>query len=214
MWIKKIRIVKIILGAHLDTFDLSPGADDNGSGVAVVCELARLLSRHRGKFRRSIRFVLFTGEELGRLGSERYAGAIKDKSRVALYFNFDLPANGGYPRLYSMTGRSDPELWRALSEKMCYTFPVKEVLSRTSDHYSFYRRGIPCIWEIACNAGTRSPAGLHHTALDRLEYVNPNELKEAATMGAKIVLYLARVKDSPFGLLTPVPEDSGRFSDG
>ncbi|OHD64995.1 MAG: hypothetical protein A2176_04390, partial [Spirochaetes bacterium RBG_13_51_14] len=51
----------ILLGAHYDTVEETPGADDNGSGVAALLELFRLLSRFR--FRRTIRFVAFTLEE-------------------------------------------------------------------------------------------------------------------------------------------------------
>jgi len=205
---------EIVLGAHLDTFDLSPGADDNGSGVAVVSEVARLLATHGVRLERPVRFLFFTGEELGRLGSEKYAENAENRKRIGVFFNFDLPANGGYPRLYAMTGKNDPGFWDGLMESMHYRFPVKEILSRASDHYSFYRRGVPCIWEIAHRSGSRSPSALHHTALDTLEYVNPNELKEAATMAAKIVLYLGTRKRWPFAPHEPVPEESGLFTDG
>ncbi|MFN7131135.1 MAG: M28 family peptidase, partial [Myxococcales bacterium] len=58
----------ILVAAHYDAF--YGGADDNGSGVAAVVELARVLSRHR--FARTIRFVGFDLEELGLVGSTRY----------------------------------------------------------------------------------------------------------------------------------------------
>lgn len=196
----------VVLGAHLDGFDLSPGADDNGSGVAVVCEVARLFAVHRVRPLRPVRFVFFTGEELGRLGSEAYASGL-DPASVGVYFNFDLPANGGYPGLFTMMGASDPGYWSRLQDAVHYRFPVREIVSRASDHYSFYRRGIPCIWEIARNAGTRSPAALHHTAHDTLEYVNSNELKEAATLAAKLVLRLALDEDFPFAPFDPIPEE-------
>jgi Zn-dependent M28 family amino/carboxypeptidase len=65
----------VLVGAHYDTIDLSPGADDNASGVAVMLEAARLLGRSRG--RRTVRFVGFTLEEEGFLGSEHHAGEIR-----------------------------------------------------------------------------------------------------------------------------------------
>jgi hypothetical protein len=65
----------VLVGAHYDTIDLSPGGDDNASGVAVMLEAARLLARSRG--RRTVRFVGFTLEEEGFLGSEHHAGEIR-----------------------------------------------------------------------------------------------------------------------------------------
>ncbi|GEM_PF-1369459 len=196
----------VMLGAHLDSFCLSPGADDNGSGVAVVCEVARLFATHKVKPERPVRFVFFTGEELGRLGSKKYAGSLAP-GEAGIFFNFDLPANGGFPALVTMTGRSDPEFWFRLQEEMHYRFPVREIVATASDHYSFYRRGIPCLWEISRNAGSRSPRALHHTALDTLEYVNANEMKEAAVMAAKIVLRLACKKMFPFEAFEPLPDE-------
>jgi acetylornithine deacetylase/succinyl-diaminopimelate desuccinylase-like protein len=203
----KRKAPAIVLGAHLDTFDISPGADDNGSGVAVVCEVARLLASSRVKLERTVRFVFFTGEELGRLGSRRYAETV-GPDEVGVYFNFDLPANGGYPGLFTMMEKNDPGFWSRMQEEIHYRFPVREIVARASDHYSFYRRGIPCIWEIARNSGSRSPAAHHHTALDTLEYINSNELKEAATMAVKVVLHLARCEPFPFEPFEPVPEES------
>ncbi len=70
----------LILGAHYDTVEASPGADDNGSAVAVMLETARLL---RGRqFKRTIRFVAFACEEpphfyTGDMGSQIYARACR-----------------------------------------------------------------------------------------------------------------------------------------
>jgi carboxypeptidase Q len=196
----------LVLGAHLDSYDISPGADDNGSGVAVVCEVARLLAAHRVKPDRPVRFAFFTGEELGRLGSIHYAESL-EPGDVAAYFNFDLPANGGYPGLFTMMPKSDPRFWQRLQEEIHYRFPVREIVSRASDHYSFYRRGIPCLWEISQKSGTRSPGSPHHTAYDTLEYVNSNELKEAATLAVKLVLRLSSGKRPPFRRFEPLPDE-------
>jgi hypothetical protein len=62
----------VILGAHIDSWDLGTGATDNGTGVAAVLEAARALAKSGLKPKRTIRFVLFTGEEEGLLGSRTY----------------------------------------------------------------------------------------------------------------------------------------------
>src|SRR5262249_34143912 len=68
----------VILGAHLDSWDLGTGATDNGTGSAAVLEAARALAKLNLKPKRTIRFVLFTGEEQGLVGSKMYVQAHKN----------------------------------------------------------------------------------------------------------------------------------------
>ncbi|MCU1315906.1 MAG: hypothetical protein JWN63_1228, partial [Candidatus Acidoferrum typicum] len=69
----------VILGAHLDSWDLGTGSTDNGTGSMAVLEAARTLAKLNLKPKRTIRFVLFTGEEEGLVGSAKYADAHKDE---------------------------------------------------------------------------------------------------------------------------------------
>ena len=62
----------VVLGAHLDSWDLGTGALDNGANVALVIDVARQMRRLGLKPRRTLRFVLFNGEEQGHLGSYAY----------------------------------------------------------------------------------------------------------------------------------------------
>ena len=62
----------VVVGAHLDSWDLAQGTTDNGTGSCIVLETARLLARSGVKPKRTIRFVLFTGEEQGLYGSKAY----------------------------------------------------------------------------------------------------------------------------------------------
>jgi carboxypeptidase Q len=63
----------VLLGAHLDSWDLAVGAQDDGAGVALVVETARLLSGLAERPRRTVRFVLFMNEENGLRGGKTYA---------------------------------------------------------------------------------------------------------------------------------------------
>ena len=65
----------VILGAHLDSWDLGTGVTDNGAGSMVVLEAARVLARSGLKPKRTIRFILFSGEEQGLIGARAYAAA-------------------------------------------------------------------------------------------------------------------------------------------
>jgi len=77
----------IIVGAHYDTVDASPGADDNASAIAVMLEAARIL--HGARLRKTVRFAAFACEEpphfcTGEMGSQIYARACRERGeRVA-----------------------------------------------------------------------------------------------------------------------------------
>src|SRR5262249_52853167 len=82
----------LVVGAHYDSAVGAPGANDNGSGVAAVIELARLLADLKGKAARRIRLVLFVNEEMPyfrtqEMGSWQYAAALKGRNErgVAMY---------------------------------------------------------------------------------------------------------------------------------
>lgn len=62
----------VIVGAHIDSWDAATGANDNGTGVAATMEAARLLKESGVKPKRTIRFILFAGEEIGMYGSRGY----------------------------------------------------------------------------------------------------------------------------------------------
>src|SRR5262249_40558247 len=72
----------VVVGAHLDSWDLATGTMDNGTGSCVVLETARVvaeLARRGQRPRRTIRFCLFTGEEEGLYGSREYVRKHKDE---------------------------------------------------------------------------------------------------------------------------------------
>ena len=91
---------RIIVGAHYDSINLrakgdkaaeapAPGADDDASGTAVVLELARVMSQYH--FRKTIVFIAFAGEELGYIGSARYASRAKtNREQIEAVFNNDI----------------------------------------------------------------------------------------------------------------------------
>ena len=68
----------MIVGGHIDSWDGATGATDNGTGVATTLEAARILMKAGVKPRRTIRFMLWSGEEQGLLGSAAYVKAHKD----------------------------------------------------------------------------------------------------------------------------------------
>ncbi len=85
---------EIIVSAHYDSYSndaarLAPGADDDGSGTAVVLELARVMSRY--SFDYTIKFIAFSAEEWGLLGSKHYAQSARAAGeRIVAVVNFDM----------------------------------------------------------------------------------------------------------------------------
>lgn len=84
----------VIVGAHLDSAPQGPGATDNGTGVAAVMEASRLLAESGVKPRRTIRFILFGGEEAGLVGSKGYIEAHPELvPKISAVYNMDHGAN-------------------------------------------------------------------------------------------------------------------------
>jgi carboxypeptidase Q len=105
----------VLLGAHLDSWDLGTGATDNGCNAAMVIAAARAIQASGVRPRRTIRFVLFSGEEQGLMGSHAYAfqhRAELDRMRAAIIFDSGCGRVTGY----QVAGRTEllPGLEEAL----------------------------------------------------------------------------------------------------
>jgi aminopeptidase S len=89
-----------MFGAHLDSVSAGPGANDNGSGSALVLELAKTVAATNPTLTAHLRFAFWTDEEQGLNGSQFYANTLPtaERSRIRGYFNFDMvgSTNGGY----------------------------------------------------------------------------------------------------------------------
>jgi Zn-dependent M28 family amino/carboxypeptidase len=96
----------VLLGAHLDSWDLGTGALDNGCNAALVIDALRAIKTSGLQPRRSIRFVLFTGEEQGTLGSRAYVAAHRSEmDKIAGVLVFD--EGTGKATGFSVGGRKD-----------------------------------------------------------------------------------------------------------
>ena len=114
---------RIIVGAHYDSINLkdkkpeapAPGADDDASGTAVVLELARVMSQYR--FRKTIVFIAFGGEEIGLVGSTRYATHAKAaKEQIEAVFNNDIVGSNVLGRTHSDIDGSDDDTVDAVGD--------------------------------------------------------------------------------------------------
>lgn len=166
----------VILGAHLDSWELGTGALDNGCNAALVIEAARALKASGLLPRRTIRFILFSGEEQGMLGSEAYVKAHKnelDKVRAMVVFDTGIGRVTGY----SLGGRSDIE--PAVREVLA-PFADWDVNHHTNDfsigtdNFDFMLEGIPTLM---ANQEIANYLANYHAASDTLDKVDMRELK-------------------------------------
>jgi len=158
---------EILVCGHMDSW-FSQGAVDNGSGIAMVVELARLTRRY--PLRRSVRFVGFGSEELGLLGSKAYLRAHPDLSRVVCVLNLDCSA--ARDGVLTVTTNDTPSLHAFMEEigkALHLELEVPEGMSRYSDHFPFREKGVPGA-AFLCRSTT---SGFGHTDYDSLDKVGP-----------------------------------------
>ncbi|MCU1240945.1 MAG: hypothetical protein JWO71_1671 [Candidatus Acidoferrum typicum] len=187
----------VIIGAHLDSWDLGTGATDNGTGSMAVLAAARALQKVGVKPKRTIRFVLFTGEEQGLNGSRAYVKAHKD----------ELPKISGVLVHDSGTGK-------VLTIGLMHNYGVRETMDHAlyplgkakeiglaepslrseggSDHVPFDEAGVPGFW---CVQDIADYDKMHHSQADTLEHVRWDDLTEGAQVLAVFAYNVAQLPD-------------------
>jgi Iap family predicted aminopeptidase len=176
----------LLVGAHLDSWDVSHSAQDNAAGVAMILEAARAIAALPRKPRRSIRFVLWGGEEQGQLGSNAYARAHASELDDCVAV---LNADAGTGRQIGWTAPGRPDVARAvrllvapfaaatgdmaIDESMRYAFQ--------SDGAAFVRAGVPTL---DLNADDSRYEEIHHKATDTLERMDDTQLAAGAALVA------------------------------
>ena len=177
----------ILVGGHLDSWDVAPGAHDNGSGVVQSIEVLRLFRALGLKPRHTLRCVLFTNEENGLRGSATYVNGTKEKKEKHV-FAVETDFGGFQPRgfnLGSTQGDAHERAaakWRALFEPYgIYAFTKGTAGSDVG----------PLLVQGVTVAGLMPDSqryfDYHHTAIDSLDKVNPRELHLGAAALAALI---------------------------
>ncbi len=204
----------VIVGAHLDSWDLGTGATDNGTGAMCTLETARILAQSGLRPRRTIRFVLFTGEEQGLIGSRKYAAAhAADADSIQAVIVLD---NGtGAVTGQALQGRKDLEgLWRAILAPLA-ALHADSVVDRNkggTDHLSFLPYGVP---GFNFNQLERGYNHTHHSQSDTYDKAIAPDLMQASAVMAVSAYELANLPGMiPRGeKTTPAPVQAVRVSD-
>src|SRR5262245_51868404 len=197
----------VVVGAHPDSWDLAQGTTDNGTGSCVVLETARLIARSGVKPKRTIRFVLFTGEEQGLHGSRQYVTRHKDemaKTSVALVHD----TGTGKVLGFGLQGREaiKPILDKELVslKNVGFTGVTLRGMGGT-DHLSFEQAGVP---GFACAQETDEYRLTHHTQSDTFDKAKePNLIQGAQVMAVSAM----RIANLPTLLPRDRPKGAGFF---
>jgi Zn-dependent M28 family amino/carboxypeptidase len=182
----------VVVGAHYDGHDISQGAVDDASGMAIVMELARVFAPLAGRLRRTVRFEAYAAEELGVLGSTTYVNAMSHAEIRAVDFMLNLDGGAlGSGRGLSLQGLDELRpLMANFGLEMGYPLILNDRVGTASDHFPYWLRGVP-----AASMFARRPAGqgrgFGHTMADTLDKVNEVELRESAMVAARLTLRLA-----------------------
>jgi carboxypeptidase Q len=173
----------VVLGAHLDSWELGTGALDNGCNAALVTEAARAIKASGLLPRRTIRFVLFSGEEEGLLGSWGYVRAHRaelDKYRGVVIFD----AGVGRVTGYSLGGRHDIA---AAVQEILKPFAGWGADNQTldapsgTDNLDFLLEGVPTL---VANQEVGNYLQNYHAASDTFDKVDIRELKLNTVLAA------------------------------
>lgn len=173
----------VILGAHLDSWELGTGALDNGCNVALVIEAARAIRASGFVPRRTIRFVLFTSEEQGMLGSWAYVkqhAAELDRIRAVVIYDAGIGRVTGY----SLGGRRDLEAGVREALKPLDSWGATDHTYDASfgtDNFDFWLEGVPTL---VANQEEANYTANYHAASDTFDKVDMRVLKLHTALAA------------------------------
>jgi carboxypeptidase Q len=180
----------LVVGGHLDSWDLSEGATDNGMGATCTLGAADAILRSGMRPRRTIRFVLFTGEEQGLDGSFAYVK--QHQAEMANHLGSLILDDGQGPvRSFQLGGRDDlVEIFKPFASSLADIREVKveDKVEDDTDTLPFSMAGLPGI-----NMDQDSPdyKYTHHSAADALEAVQPEVLAQDSTLMALAAYWIA-----------------------
>lgn len=196
----------VLLGAHLDSWDLGQGAEDDGAGVAIVIEAARLISSVELRPARTIRVVLYANEEYGLSGADEYARQLgRDIDRITLAMEADLGSGApwGLDANVAPESVSDLTAIHRLLAPLGVEFLGNEATGG-ADLQVLRRAGVPVL-EIHHDA--RPYFEVHHTVNDTFDRVDGKSLDSLVAAYATAA-YLAASKRGDFGRLSKPPSVS------
>ena len=184
----------VILGAHLDSWELGTGALDNGCNAALVVDAMRAIKASGLRPRRSIRFILFSGEEEGLLGSRAYSVAHRpelDKAAGVIIWD----AGTGKTTGFASGGRKD-----VLDTATRLTEPLRQFgltelktdMEWGTDHFDFMLEGVPTF---VADQQEANYLENYHAVSDTYDKVDFPQLKKHVAEAAEFSFALANLSE-------------------
>jgi carboxypeptidase Q len=198
---------RVIIGGHLDSWDLGQGALDNGTGAMATLEAARTLKALGWKPKRTITFILFTGEEEGGVGADLF---VKNHAAEIPKMDAALILDLGTGKVFTICLEREYET-ASLMEEIYH--PLQEVFDLdsldtryygSSDHVEFLSAGVPAYFGLQKPDHYRQA---HHSQTDTFDKVIPDEINQGA---AVLAGWAWNVSEMPQALPHHAPrEESG-----
>jgi carboxypeptidase Q len=176
----------IVVGGHLDSWDITPGAHDDGSGVAQSIEVLRIFRALGLQPRHTLRCVLFTNEENGLRGATAYAAAARDSGERHV-FAVETDSGGFAPRGFTLGSTQGP-----VHERAQRWLPLFAPYGITSFTRGTGGADVAPLMVQGTTVGNLEPDAqryfdYHHTVIDSLDKVNPRELHLGAGALAALI---------------------------
>ncbi len=199
----------VLLGCHLDSWDVGQGAQDDGAGCVIAMDAARLISELDVRPRRSIRVVLFTNEESGLAGGKAFAEAHAGDTYVAA---LEADTGAGAPEGFRVDIRRGDDTERlqerALQALQPWT-PLLAPVGASRLELAYSGADVGPLVEATGTLGlglindTSGYWPIHHTPADTIDKVDPATLRRNVGAVAVMAWMLAESSDPPLPARTP-----------
>jgi carboxypeptidase Q len=198
---KKYKNEKIVIGGHLDSWDLATGAMDNGIGSFTILDVARVFKSLNLKTKRTIEFTMFMGEEQGLLGSRYMVKKYMETNQlknVKLMMNLDMVNNtmgfnaGGNDALKTKMDEIG-EIIKQIDPE--YKNTNRNSAGLHSDNQPFMLRGVS-----TCSPSGNFPVkayNCYHANCDRFDLINKDQINNNVRFTAMMLYALANLDDLP-----------------
>jgi hypothetical protein len=195
----------VILAAHLDSWDLGTGAQDNATGVAIIMETARFIAMMPRRPARTVRIVLYANEERGLDGSRAYtAAALQSGQRHVI----GIEADAGSGLIYRFDSGVDEKAFPVIDAMREILAPLgieggDNSSNGGADLSTLRAEGMPVL---SMRHDVSAYFDVHHTANDTLDKVDPEALKQHVAAYAAVVWIAANI-EGDFGATVPARAD-------
>ncbi|MDT0594949.1 M28 family peptidase [Glaciecola petra] len=181
----------VLIGGHIDSWDLGTGAVDDGAGIGITTAAAALISKLPKRPKRTIRVVMFGAEEVGLLGAFAYAEKHKDNLHNHV---LATESDFGAQTIWQLVSNVNPQATLVIDEIAKILSPLGIVRGGSNvpgggpDIIPMARQGVPTI---RLNQNGRDYFDLHHTPDDTLDKINPKELAQNVAAYATSIYLIA-----------------------